>query len=138
MQSSLLHHLTLKKKRRKIFSQFHWFGSWFQHSYECYMLKQIKVFFLNLYIVFFFLNWKIYLDILVSRALFLCQRINGESSSKEQWKITRYSVYIFNMFLWTGPSQIDTLDFVVWSICFPMLLFLDEFMFDLFSAWKKM
>lgn len=126
-----------KKKKKKDFLSISLI--WFLISTFIWVLHvKAKVFFKNLYIVFFFLNWKIYLDILVSRALFLCQRINGESSSKEQWKITRYSVYIFNMFLWTGPSQIDTLDFVVWSICFPMLLFLDEFMFDLFSAWKKM
>lgn len=127
-----------KKKKKKDFLSISLI--WFLISTFIWVLHvKAKVFLKNLYIVFFFLsNWKIYLDILVSRALFLCQRINGESSSKEQWKITRYSVYIFNMFLWTGPSQIDTLDFVVWSICFSMLLFLDEFMFDLFSAWKKM
>lgn len=128
-----------KKKKKKDFLSISLI--WFLISTFMWVLHvKAKVFLKNLYIhvVFFFLNWKIYLDILVSRALFLCQRINGESSSKEQWKITRYSVYIFNMFLWTGPSQIDTLDFVVWSICFSMLLFLDEFMFDLFSAWKKM
>lgn len=129
----------IKKKKKKDFLSISLI--WFLISTFMWVLHvKAKVFLKNLYIhvVFFFLNWKIYLDILVSRALFLCQRINGESSSKEQWKITRYSVYIFNMFLWTGPSQIDTLDFVVWSICFSMLLFLDEFMFDLFSAWKKM
>lgn len=78
-----------KKKKKKDFLSISLI--WFLISTFIWVLHvKAKVFLKNLCIVFFFLsNWKIYLDILVSRALFLCQRINGESCSKEQWKITR-------------------------------------------------